>query len=140
DVGAGNGLFFEFLAERGIKPKTITAIDLAEGGLDIIRNRFPEVEVIKGDFFKYEFEQSFDVITMFGVAPCLKFIFPEKDRLSALLRLLDRAVRYSSYGVAMSFLNKNCYELSEAEHYEYVYYYPEEVCTLLSGARYDLST
>ena len=77
---------------------------------------------------------------MFGVAPCLKFIFPEKDRISALLRLMDRAIRYSREGVAVSFLNRNCYEQCEAEHYEYVYYYPEELCTIMSGAQYLLST
>jgi SAM-dependent methyltransferase len=140
DVGSGNGLFYEFLAERGIKPKSITAIDLAQGQIDIIKEKYPYVEAIAGDFFKYEFEQSYDVISMFGVAPCLKFIFPNKHRLAALLRLLDRAIRYANYGVAMSFLNRNCYEMCEEEHYEYAYYYPEEVLTLLSGARYDLST
>jgi SAM-dependent methyltransferase len=140
DVGSGNGLFFEFLQKKGIKPKSITAIDIAEEQIKIVRQRFPEVEAIAGDFFTYEFEQSYDVISMFGVAPCLKFIFPQKHRISALLRLLDRAIRYSNYGVAVSFLNRNCYETCEQENYEYVYYYPEDFCTLLSGGRYDIST
>ncbi len=140
DVGAGNGLFFEFLTQRGIEPEESTAIDIAEGQIEIVRQRFPDVTAIAADFFKYEFEESYDVVTMFGVAPCLKFIFPEKDRISALLRLLDRALKYSRVGVAVSFLNHNCYLSAEEEGYEYVYHYPEELCTLLSGARYDLST
>jgi SAM-dependent methyltransferase len=140
DVGAGNGLLYEFLKERNIHPKSITAMDIAPGQIAVIRERYPEVTAIEGDFFEYEFEQSFDVITMFGVAPCVKFIFPQKDRMSSLLRLLDRALRYSNFGVAWSFLNHNCYEGAEKEGYEYVYYYPEEVCTILSGARFDLST
>lgn len=140
DVGSGNGLFFEFLEKKGIKPKSITAIDIAEEQIKIVQQRFPHVEAIAGDFFEYEFEQSYDVISMFGVAPCLKFIFPQKHRLSALLRLLDRAIRYSNYGVSVSFLNRNCYETCEKENYEYVYYYPEDFCTLLSGGRYDIST
>ena len=140
DVGAGNGLFFEFLAERGITPEKCTAIDIAEGQIEIVRQRFPDVTAIAADFFKYEFEESYDIVTLFGVAPCLKFIFPDKDRVSALLRLLDRALRYSNVGVAVSFLNHNCYQMAEEENYEYVYYYPEEFCTLLSGARFDLST
>ena len=98
------------------------------------------VEAIEADFFTHEFEESFDIITMFGVAPCLQFIFPKKDRLSALLRLLDRALAYTHFGIAFSFLNHNCYESAEREEYEYVYYYPEEICTLLTGARFDLST
>ena len=140
DVGSGNGLFYGFLAERGIHPKSITAIDIAQGQIDVVRQQYPYVEAIAGDFFKYEFEQSYDVISMFGVAPCLGFIFPNKHRLAALLRLLDRAIQYANYGVAFSFLNRNCYETCEEEHYEYAYYYPEEVLTLLSGARFDLST
>ena len=140
DVGSGNGLFFEYLQKKNIHPSKITAIDIAEEQINIVRNRFPDVNAIAEDFFRYEFEESFDVISMFGVAPCLKFIFPQKDRLSSLLRLLDRAVRYANEGVAMSFLNKNCYERSEEEHYEYVYYYPEEVCTMFSGGRFEIST
>jgi len=140
DVGSGNGLLFQYLKDKGIYPQTSTAIDLAEGQIAVLREQFPHVEAIAGDFFKHEFEESYDVISMFGVAPCLKFIFPEKDRRSALLRLLDRAIRYSNYGVAFSFLNHYCYETAEEENYEYVYYYPEEVCALLSGARFDLST
>ncbi|MDP4199066.1 MAG: class I SAM-dependent methyltransferase [Bacteroidota bacterium] len=140
DVGAGNGLLFDFLAKRNIKPASITAIDISSGQIAVIREQYPEVHAIEGDFFTYEFEQTYDVITMFGVAPCLKFIFPQKHRLSSLLRLLDRALQYSTFGVAWSFLNHNCYERAEEEGYEYVYYYPEEVCTILSGARYDLST
>jgi hypothetical protein len=54
--------------------------------------------------------------------------------------LLDRAIRYAQVGVSMSFLNRNCYERCEEEQYEYTYHYPEEVCTLLSGARFEVST
>jgi SAM-dependent methyltransferase len=140
DVGSGNGLLFQYLQDKGICPQTSTAIDLAEGQIAVLRQQYPHVEAIAGDFFRHEFEESYDVISMFGVAPCLKFIFPQKDRLSALLLLLDRAIRYSNYGVAFSFLNHYWYETAEEENYEYVYYYAEEVCALLSGARFDLST
>ena len=140
DVGAGNGLLVQFLKEKGIKPKSITAIDIADEQMNVIRNRFPEVEAITGDFFQYEFEQSYDVVAMMGVAPCLRFIFPNKHRVSSLLRLLDRALRYANEGVAVSFLNRNCYEMCEVEGYEYMYHYPEDICTLLSGGAYDLST
>jgi SAM-dependent methyltransferase len=140
DVGSGNGLFFEYLASKNIVPSKITAIDIAEEQIKVVRDTYPNVTAIADDFFKYEFEESYDVITMFGVAPCLKFIFPDRDRLSSLLRLLDRSIRYAKEAVAFSFLNKNCYERSEEEHYEYLYYYPEEICTMLSGARYDIST
>jgi phospholipid N-methyltransferase len=140
DVGSGNGLFFEYLDKKGIKPASITAIDIAGEQIKQLHSTFPKVTAITGDFFKHEYEQSYDVITLLGVAPCLKFIFPTKDRISALFRLLDRAVRYANYGVAFSFLNRNCYETCEQENYEYVYYYPEEICSLLSGARFEIST
>jgi ubiquinone/menaquinone biosynthesis C-methylase UbiE len=140
DVGAGNGMFYEFLKSKNIKPASFTAIDIAEEQIGVVKKRFPEIEAIADDFFKYEFEQSYDVVTMFGVAPCLKFMFPNKDRISALLRLVDRALRYANEGVAISFLNHNAYERAEEEHYEYVYYYPEELCTLFSGGAYEIST
>jgi phospholipid N-methyltransferase len=140
DVGSGNGLLFKYLNDRNIKPSSITAIDIAGEQIKQLKSVFPDVNAITGDFFKFEYEQSYDVITMLGVAPCLKFIFPQKDRISALFRLLDRAIRYANYGVAFSFLNRNCYESCEQENYEYVYYYPEEICTLLSGGRFELST
>lgn len=140
DIGTGNGLFIEFLKKKGIKPSKITAIDISEEQIKVVRKRFPEVEAIAHNFFTYEFEESYDYVTMFGVAPCLKFIFPEKDRITALLRLLERALRYTKVAIGMTFLNKNCYEMCEEENYEYIYFYPEEVCTLLSGARYEIST
>lgn len=140
DVGTGNGLFFEYLERKGIKPAAITAIDVSEEQIKVVRKRFPHVEAIAADFFQYEFEESYDFVTLFGVAPCLKFIFPHKHRLSALLRLMERSLRYAREGVGMSFLNRNCYETCEIENYDYVYYYPEEFCSMLSGARYEIST
>lgn len=140
DVGTGNGLFFEYLEKKGIKPAAITAIDISEEQIKVVRKRFPEVNAIAYDFFQYEFEESYDFVTLFGVAPCLKFMFPHKHRLSALLRLMERSLRYAREGVSISFLNRNCYEMCEVENYEYVYYYPEEFCALLSGARFEIST
>jgi len=140
DVGSGNGLFFGYLDEKHVQPESRTAIDLAEEQIRLVQEHYPGVNAIAGDFFNYEFEQTFDVVTLFGVAPCLKFMFPNKSRLAALLRLLDRAMHYAREAVAFSFLNQNCYENAESEGYEYLYFYPEEVCTLLSGAKYTLST
>jgi SAM-dependent methyltransferase len=140
DVGTGNGLFFEYLQKKGIKPAAITAIDISEEQIKVVKKRFPEVDAVAFDFFKYEFEESYDYVTLFGVAPCLKFIFPQKHRVSALLRLMERSLRYAKEGVAISFLNRNCYEMCEIENYEYTYFYPEEFCSLLSGAKYEIST
>jgi SAM-dependent methyltransferase len=140
DVGTGNGLFFEYLEKKGIKPAAITAIDVSEEQIKVVKKRFPHVEAIAYDFFQYEFEESYDYVTLFGVAPCLKFIFPNKHRLSSLLKLMERSLRYAKEGVSISFLNRNCYEMCEVENYEYVYYYPEEFCSLLSGARFEIST
>jgi len=140
DVGTGNGLFIEYLQKKGIKPSKIIAIDISEEQIKVVKQRFPEVEAIAHDFLTYEFEESYDCVTMFGVAPCLKFIFPDKDRISALLRLLERGLRYTNYAMSVSFLNRNCYEMCEEENYEYLYFYPDEFCTLLSGARFEVST
>ena len=140
DVGSGNGLLFSYLNEKKIILTDATAIDLASEQIAILKRLHPNVSAIVDDFFKYEYEQTFDVITLFGVAPCLKFIFPDKDRIGSLMKLLDRAVRYAREAVCFSFLNKNCYEGSDAEGYEYTYFYPEEICTLLSGGAYEIST
>ncbi len=140
DVGSGNGLLFSFLNEKKIEVIDPTAIDLASEQIAILKRLHPNVNAIVGDFFKYEYEQTFDVVTLFGVAPCVKFIFPDKDRIGSLMKLIDRAVRYAREAVCFSFLNRNCYEMCEVEGYEYTYYYPEEICTLLSGGSYEIST
>jgi SAM-dependent methyltransferase len=140
DVGTGNGLLFSHLEAEKIKIDYASAIDLASEQINILKKLHPSVEAITGDFMTYEFERSFDVVTMFGLVPCVKFIYPGKHPVGSLIKVLDKAIRYAHDAVCFSFLNKAVYEQCEEEGYDYAYFYPDEVAAILTGGAFELST
>lgn len=140
DVGSGNGLLFSHLESEKISLEYASAIDLASEQINILKKLHPDVDAITGDFMTYEFERSFDVVTMFGLVPCVKFIYPGKHPVGSLIKVLDKAIRYAHDAVCFSFLNKAVYEQCEEENYDYAYFYPDEVAAILTGGAFELST
>lgn len=140
DVGSGNGLLFSHLEKENIKLEYASAIDLASEQINILTKLHPTVEAITGDFMTYEFERSFDVVSMFGLVPCVKFIYPGKHPVGSLIKVLDKAIRYAHDAVCFSFLNKAVYEQCEEEGYDYAYFYPDEIAAILTGGAFELST
>lgn len=64
DIGSGTGLFSAFLLEK-YPDAHLTLIDLADGMLDVARERFAEhknVDYIVGDYTAHSFDEPFDII------------------------------------------------------------------------------
>jgi len=60
DVGAGRGTIVDFLRQKGYKA---AAVELNENFVQELRRRFPEVEVIEGDFNRVAIDRTFDLVT-----------------------------------------------------------------------------
>jgi len=60
DVGSGKGAIVSFLLQKGYQ---VTAVELNENFVMGLRERFPEIEVIEGDFNSVSINGTFDVVT-----------------------------------------------------------------------------
>lgn len=60
DVGSGKGTIVSFLLQKGYQ---VTAIELNENFSMGLKQKFPEVEVIEGDFNSVSINGTFDIVT-----------------------------------------------------------------------------
>jgi len=60
DIGSGKGTIVSYLLQKGFK---VTALDLNENFTQELKQKFPEIEVIKGDFNEVRIKETFDIIT-----------------------------------------------------------------------------
>jgi len=60
DIGSGKGTIVSFLSQKGYK---VTAIELNENFVEKLKIKFPEAEVIGGDFNSIPINGNFDIVT-----------------------------------------------------------------------------
>jgi phosphatidylethanolamine/phosphatidyl-N-methylethanolamine N-methyltransferase len=54
EVGAGTGVITKAILERGVKPSNLVSIEYAPHFVEVLRERFPDVDVREGDVFKLD--------------------------------------------------------------------------------------
>lgn len=92
ELGAGTGVITKAILEHGIAPRDLVSIEYAPHFCEILRRRFPEVDVRHGDVFALDqvlaerSGQQFDAII--SAVPMLSF--PVEKRIGLMKTLLAR--------------------------------------------------
>jgi len=82
DLGSGYGAIVEILHKKDYE---VTAVEINEYYCDLIKRRFPDVEVINADIRNLNLDETFDVVTAI-----LLFQYFKKDELSNLLKKIGK--------------------------------------------------
>jgi phosphatidylethanolamine/phosphatidyl-N-methylethanolamine N-methyltransferase len=92
ELGPGTGVVTEALLARGIAPERITAIEYDPDFVDMMRKRFPDVNVLEGDAFDLVHTLGREHNEPFaGVVSGLPLLnFPPHKRLALVKGALDR--------------------------------------------------
>ncbi|MTI59120.1 MAG: methyltransferase domain-containing protein [Firmicutes bacterium] len=86
DVGTGTGVMLPFLEEYYGGDCQIAAVDFAENMLEIAKKKYhhyQNIQFIRADIYKYQFNQRFDLIITYSVFPHLR------DKVTILERFYD---------------------------------------------------
>jgi len=88
DVGCATGEYLYYIKERYPKIKRMVGIDNVDKLLAAARKKLPEIEFYIGDLENnlFQEEEKFDVVTCFGVMPC---VFHLENAINNLLNLLS---------------------------------------------------
>lgn len=92
ELGAGTGVITKAILERGVKPADIVSLEYASHFYDLLRKKFPDVDVRNGDVFELDTVladrrgQMFDCVI--SAVPMLSF--PLERRIALMKDLLAR--------------------------------------------------
>lgn len=92
ELGAGTGVITKAILERGVKPADLVSIEYASHFYDLLRKKFPDVDVRNGDVFELDTvladrrDQMFDCVI--SAVPMLSF--PLQRRIALMKDLLAR--------------------------------------------------
>lgn len=95
ELGAGTGVITKAILERGIRPENLVSIEYASHFCDVLREKFPDVDVRKGDVFELDAvlgdrrKETFDCVI--SAVPMLSF--PLQRRIALMKNLLSRIPR-----------------------------------------------
>ena len=95
ELGAGTGVITKAILERGVKPHDLVSVEYASHFYDVLRSRFPDVDVRKGDVFELDAvlgdrrAETFDCVI--SAVPMLSF--PLERRIALMKDLLSRIPR-----------------------------------------------
>lgn len=95
ELGAGTGVITKAILERGVRPADLVSIEYAPHFCDLLRQRFPAVDVRNGDVFELDAvlgerrHQTFDCVI--SAVPMLSF--PLERRVRLMKDLLARLPR-----------------------------------------------
>jgi phosphatidylethanolamine/phosphatidyl-N-methylethanolamine N-methyltransferase len=95
ELGAGTGVITKAILERGVAPRALVSIEYASHFCDLLRRRFPEVDIRNGDVFELDKVladrrgQMFD--SVISAVPMLSF--PLERRVALMKDLLSRVPR-----------------------------------------------
>jgi SAM-dependent methyltransferase len=132
DVGAGKGKIVSFLLQKGYK---VTAVELNENFVANLKQRFPDIEVINGDFNSISINRRFDLVTAIEFIQNL-----DEEKLINFLKkvstLTDNLIfnisnRHSLHGFWVAL-----------RHFQnpFVYTYtPEEIEAIVKSIRFEIS-
>jgi phosphatidylethanolamine/phosphatidyl-N-methylethanolamine N-methyltransferase len=92
ELGAGTGVITKAILERGVLPRNLVSLEYASHFYDLLRRRFPEVDIRNGDVFELDTvlgerrHQTFDCVI--SAVPMLSF--PLERRVALMKDLLSR--------------------------------------------------
>ena len=95
ELGAGTGVITKAILERGVHPRNLVSLEYASHFYDLLRRRFPEVDIRNGDVFDLDTvlderrDQAFDCVI--SAVPMLSF--PLERRITLMRNLLSRIPR-----------------------------------------------
>lgn len=95
ELGAGTGVITKAILERGVAPRDLVSIEYAPHFCDLLRKRFPDVDIRNGDVFELDrvladrCGQTFDCVI--SAVPMLSF--PLERRIALMKDLLSRIPR-----------------------------------------------
>lgn len=95
ELGAGTGVITKAILERGVPPRNLVSLEYASHFYDLLRRRFPEVDIRNGDVFDLDTvlderrDQAFDCVI--SAVPMLSF--PLERRIALMGNLLSRIPR-----------------------------------------------
>ena len=95
ELGAGTGVITRAILERGVMPSNLVSIEYAPHFYELLRKRFPDVDVRNGDVFELDEvlaerrDQTFDCVI--SAVPMLSF--PLQRRIALMKDLLSRIPR-----------------------------------------------
>jgi phosphatidylethanolamine/phosphatidyl-N-methylethanolamine N-methyltransferase len=103
ELGAGTGVITEALLARGINPERLIVIEQGAYFVDLLRNRFPGVQVIQGDAFVFHRYLPPDAVVSAVVSgvPLLNFpLWRRRTLIEQALAVQDSGGRFIqlSYG------------------------------------------
>jgi phosphatidylethanolamine/phosphatidyl-N-methylethanolamine N-methyltransferase len=90
ELGPGTGVVTQAILARGLAPSELTLVEYDKGFATLLRNRFPDVRVVRGDAF--DLQRTLGVTTPFGAIvsglPLLNF--PPESRANFLMQIFAR--------------------------------------------------
>jgi phosphatidylethanolamine/phosphatidyl-N-methylethanolamine N-methyltransferase len=95
ELGAGTGVITRAILERGVSASQLVAVEYAEHFCDMLRERFPDIDVRNGDVFDLDnilgdrHGETFDCVV--SAVPMLSF--PLEKRVTLMDSLLSRIPR-----------------------------------------------
>jgi SAM-dependent methyltransferase len=95
DIGSGKGTIVSYLLKKGFN---VTALDLNENFIRELKQKFPMIDVIEGDFNTVSIDRTFDIVT------AIEFI-QNLDR-EALKNFLKKVANLTDY-VIINISNRN---------------------------------
>jgi len=89
ELGPGTGVVTEALLERGVPPERLVAIEQEPCFAELLRKRFPRVQVVRGDALIFESQIPFDAQVSAVVSGLPLLQLPLHTRRSLLRRALN---------------------------------------------------
>ncbi|MDV2482610.1 class I SAM-dependent methyltransferase [Methanoculleus sp. Wushi-C6] len=100
DVGCGFGDLYDYLTAQGWTGHYV-GIDLVPDLVEEGRKRFPDAELLVGDFEEQTFTGRFDYVVASGI---FNFLLTQEDNWAYIMRTLEKMLALAQSAVAVDFM------------------------------------
>jgi len=100
DVGCGFGDLYGFLTAQGWTGRYV-GIDFVSDLVVEGKKRFPDAELLVGDFEDHDFDEPFDYVIASGI---FNFRLTQEDNWTYIVRTLEKMLALASSGVGVDFM------------------------------------
>lgn len=91
ELGPGTGVVTDAILKRGIDPSRLTSIEYCSDFAALLMQRFPGVQIVRGDAYDLEASLDADMVELAGVVSSLPlFTSPYEKRRALIMDALDR--------------------------------------------------
>lgn len=91
ELGPGTGVVTDAILKRGIDPSRLTSIEYCSDFAALLKQRFPGVQIVRGDAYDLEASLDADMVELAGVVSSLPlFTSPYEKRRALIMDALDR--------------------------------------------------